>query len=180
MAMRPLAPNDAKVWLKRLVKELGQKRIAVIAARAFANPDVIPFLIDQMKVPKLARVAGASFSLITGSNISYEDLDSEKPEGFEAGPTENPEDEKVAMDGDLSLPWPDPALIQKWWNARKRRTDGSQAIRRLRHRPSPGTACLRRSAWFFVLLLLAHQRGGIHDHGVAAFDPLRDLDELVV
>ena len=119
MAMRRLAPNDAKIWLKRLVKELGQKRIAVIAAGAFADPEAIPFLIDQMKVPELARVAGESFSLITGANIAYEDLDGEKPEGFEAGPTENPEDEKVAMDADLNLPWPDPALIQKWWNARQ-------------------------------------------------------------
>lgn len=119
MAMRRLAPNDAKIWLKRLVKDLGQKRIAVIAAGAFADPEAIPFLIDQMKVPKLARVAGESFSLITGANIAYEHLDGEKPEGFEAGPTENPEDEDVAMDADPNLAWPDPALIQKWWNARQ-------------------------------------------------------------
>jgi uncharacterized protein (TIGR02270 family) len=119
MAMRRLAPKDAKVWLKRLVKDLGQKRIAVIAAGAFADPEVIPFLIDQMKVPKLARVAGESFSLITGANIAYEDLEGERPEGFEAGPTENPEDEDVAMDADLNLAWPEPALIQKWWSARQ-------------------------------------------------------------
>ena len=119
MAMRRLSANNAKIWLKRLVKDLGQKRIAVIAAGAFADPEAIPFLIDQMKVPKLARVAGESFSLITGANIAYEDLDGKKPEGFEAGPTENPEDEKVAMDADLNLAWPDPALIQKWYNARQ-------------------------------------------------------------
>ena len=117
MAMRRLSANNAKIWLKRLVKDLGQKRIAVIAAGAFADPEAIPFLIDQMKAPKLARVAGESFSLITGANIAYEDLDGKKPEGFEAGPTENPEDEKVAMDADLNLAWPDPALIQKWYNA---------------------------------------------------------------
>jgi uncharacterized protein (TIGR02270 family) len=119
MAMRRLAPNEAKLWLKRLVRDLGQKRIAIIAAGAFADPEVIPFLIDQMKVPRLARVAGEAFSLITGANIAYEDLDGEKPEGFEAGPTENPEDEDVGMDADLNLAWPDPALIQKWWSARQ-------------------------------------------------------------
>jgi uncharacterized protein (TIGR02270 family) len=119
MAIRRLAPNDAKIWLKRLVKDLGQRRIAVIAAGAFADPEAIPFLIDQMKVPKLSRVAGESFSLITGVHIAYDKLEGEKPAGFEAGPTENPEDEDVSMDADLNLAWPDPALIQKWWNARQ-------------------------------------------------------------
>ena len=119
MAMRRLPSRDARIWLKRLSTNLRQARIAIVAAGACADPEVVPFLIDQMKVPKLARVAGESFSLITGADIAYEDLDGEKPEGFEAGPTENPEDENVAMDPDLNLPWPDPALIQKWWNARQ-------------------------------------------------------------
>jgi uncharacterized protein (TIGR02270 family) len=119
MAMRRLEPNNAKLWLKRLVKDLGQKRIAVIAAGAFADPEAIPFLIDQMKVPKLARVAGESFSLITGVHIAYDKLEGEKPEGFEAGPTENPEDKDVAMDADLNLAWPDQDLIKKWWTARQ-------------------------------------------------------------
>jgi uncharacterized protein (TIGR02270 family) len=119
MAMRRLAPNDAKLWLRRLVRELGQKRIAVIAAGAFADPEVVPFLIDQMKIPELARVAGESFSQITGVRIAYDKLEAEKPDGFEAGPTENPEDDDVALDVDLSLAWPDPVLVQKWWDARR-------------------------------------------------------------
>jgi uncharacterized protein (TIGR02270 family) len=119
MAMRRLAPNDAKLWLKRLVKDLGQKRIAVIAAGSFADPEIIPFLMDQMKVPELARVAGESFSLITGAHIAYDKLEGEKPEGFEAGPNEDPKDENVTMDADLDLAWPDPALVRKWWNSRQ-------------------------------------------------------------
>jgi uncharacterized protein (TIGR02270 family) len=115
MAMRRLAPNDAKTWLKRLVRELGQKRIAIIAAGAFADPEGIPFLIEQMKVARLSRVAGDAFSLITGANIAYEHLEGQKPEGFEAGPTENPEEDDVAMDADLDLAWPDPTHVQKWW-----------------------------------------------------------------
>ena len=119
MAIRRLPSRNAKLWLKRLVKDLRRTRLATIAAGALADPEVIPLLIDHMKIPKLARVAGESFSLITGANIGFEDLDGEKPEGFEAGPTENPEDENVAMDSDLNLPWPDPALILKWWSARQ-------------------------------------------------------------
>jgi len=119
MAMRRLAPNDARLWLKRLVRDLGKKRFAVIAAGALADPEAIPFLIDQMKVPELARTAGEAFSRITGAYIAREHLGGKKPEGFGAGPTENPEDEDVSVDIDLNLAWPDPALIQKWWGDRQ-------------------------------------------------------------
>ena len=40
---------------------------------------------------------------------------------MELGPTDNPEDEDVAMDADDNLPWPDQAKIQKWWDANKDR-----------------------------------------------------------
>jgi uncharacterized protein (TIGR02270 family) len=119
MAMRRLAPRNAWAWLVRLVKELRRKRIAVIAAGAFADPEAIPFLLEQMKVPALARVASESFSLITGARLDEDKLAGPKPEGFESGPTDNPEDEDVAMDPDDNLAWPDPALAQKWWQSRQ-------------------------------------------------------------
>ena len=119
MAMRRLPPNDAKVWIKKLIKELGKKRIAVIAAGAFADPEVVSFLIDQMKFPQTARVAGESFSLITGADIAYEDLDGEPPEDVRPAPDEIPQEEEAASRADLSLRWPDPALVQKWWNTRQ-------------------------------------------------------------
>jgi uncharacterized protein (TIGR02270 family) len=117
MAMRRVPPKDAKIWLKRLVRELGQQRVAIVAAGAFADPEVIPFLIDQMKCPSRARVAGEAFSLITGAHMAYDKLEATQPEGFDVSPSENPEDDAVAMDLDESLAWPDPALVQKWWNA---------------------------------------------------------------
>jgi uncharacterized protein (TIGR02270 family) len=119
MAMRRLAPNDAKAWIKKLVKELGMNRLAIIAAGAFADPEVIPFLIDQMRTPKLAKVAGESFSLITGANLAHEDLDGEPPEAEEPASDDITEEQQAAARADLSLPYPDPALVQKWWNARQ-------------------------------------------------------------
>jgi uncharacterized protein (TIGR02270 family) len=74
-----------------------------------------------METPELARVAGESFTTITGADIAYLDLDGERPEGFESGPTEDPADENVEMDPDENLPWPDPALIQKWWQSNRQR-----------------------------------------------------------
>lgn len=119
LVVRRLATSEAVNWVRRLMKDLGQVRLAVVGAGALGDPQVIPFLIERMNVPKLARVAGESFSLITGAQIAYDQLEAEQPEGFESGPSEDPNDERVAMDADQDLYWPDPALIQKWWGARQ-------------------------------------------------------------
>ena len=54
--------------------------------------------------------------MITGADLKYLDLDRPKPESFEVGPTDNPEDADVAMDEDEDLPWPAPDRVRKWWD----------------------------------------------------------------
>jgi uncharacterized protein (TIGR02270 family) len=73
-----------------------------------------------MAIPELARIAGEAFPMITGVDIAYEDLEGEWPKGFEAGPTENSEDENVAMDPDENLSWPNPEAIHAWWKNHQR------------------------------------------------------------
>jgi uncharacterized protein (TIGR02270 family) len=90
-------------------------RYAIVAAGVFGDPPRIPWIVDRMGVPELARVAGEAFAMITGVDLAFEDLDSGKPAGFETGPTENPEDENVDMDPDEHLPWPNPTLVAKCW-----------------------------------------------------------------
>jgi len=80
-----------------------------------AEEAAIPWLIEKMQEPELARVAGEALSMITGVDLAYDDLETDWPEGFEAGPTENPEDEDVAMDADEDLPWPAHDLLTGWW-----------------------------------------------------------------
>src|SRR5207237_2891560 len=72
MAMRRLPPRDARIWIKKLILEAGRLRVATIGAGALADPEIVPWLIDQMKVPALARVAGQSFSRITGAHLAYD------------------------------------------------------------------------------------------------------------
>jgi uncharacterized protein (TIGR02270 family) len=72
-----------------------------------------------MKVPEFARVAGEAFTMITGVDIAFEDLDDAKPENFDAGPSESPDDENVELDPDENLPWPRVELIGKWWNTHR-------------------------------------------------------------
>ncbi|MDC8450181.1 MAG: TIGR02270 family protein [Nitrospira sp.] len=115
MALRRMSVEQGQAWLKTLASAPDTLRLAVQAAGVMGDPANIPWLIQQMANPIVARVAGESFMLITGIDLAYDDLDTDKPEGFEAGPTENPEDEDVAMDADEDLPWPDPRMIEKWW-----------------------------------------------------------------
>jgi uncharacterized protein (TIGR02270 family) len=115
MALRRTPVQEGQVWLKVLASNPNTLRMAVQAAGVIGDPAHIPWLIQQMANPVLARMAGEAFTMITGVDLAYEDLDSDKPEDFEAGPTESPEDETVDMDSDEDLPWPDVQLIEKWW-----------------------------------------------------------------
>jgi uncharacterized protein (TIGR02270 family) len=129
MALRRLPLAEGHTWVKDLAKHPESQRMAVIGAGVIGDPMQIPWLMEQMAIPELARVAGESFSFITGIDLAYDNLEQDKPKGFEAGPTENPEDENVEMDPDEDLPWPHPQLIEKWWSQNKGRfTDGTRYL----------------------------------------------------
>lgn len=119
-ALRLMHPRDANEWLTALQKNSEYQRLAAAGAGALGDPAMIPWLIEKMTVPELARCAGEAFTFITGVDIAYEDLEGEWPESFEAGPTEDPEDDNVDLDPDEDLPWPEPELIAKWWDQNKR------------------------------------------------------------
>jgi uncharacterized protein (TIGR02270 family) len=107
---------------QQLLKTVAQdpnKRLVIQGAGIAGDPYYIPWLIKQMEDPKLTRVAGESFSFITGLDLAYLDFERKPPEGIEFGPNDDPEDDNVAMDEDDSLPWPDPVKIQAWWDVNK-------------------------------------------------------------
>ena len=115
IALRRMNLTTAHTWQQQLARNPQAARLAVIAAGIIGDSALIPWLIEQMKNPALARVSGEAFTMITGVDLAYDDLDGDKPEGFEAGPTDDPLDDNVEMDPDERLPWPDPILISKWW-----------------------------------------------------------------
>lgn len=115
MAVRRMEPSAANDWLDALAEKPELARLAVIGSGVVGDVGAIPWLIEMMAAPALARVAGEAFTMLTGVDLAYEDMESEWPEGFEAGPTEDSEDENVEMDADENLPWPDAGLIQLWW-----------------------------------------------------------------
>jgi uncharacterized protein (TIGR02270 family) len=117
LTLRVMDNTSTQNWLKEMSQQPDWLRYTVIGAGVAGDPVRIPWLIEHMEVPELARVAGESFTMITGVDIAYEDLEGEWPKGFEAGPTEEPEDEDVEMDSDEDLPWPEPKLIREWWDS---------------------------------------------------------------
>jgi uncharacterized protein (TIGR02270 family) len=118
-AARRMELPIATGWQRELAQNQATMRLAILCAGAVGEPASIPWLVEQMGKPELARVAGESFAMITGADIANENMEDRKPEGFEAGPTDNPEDEDVAMDRDDDLPWPNVRLIKEWWDQRR-------------------------------------------------------------
>jgi len=119
LILRVMDVTTASKWLSEFTQSKEVLRQSIQGAGIIGDPLYVPWLINLMTVPEVARVAGESFSMITGVDIAYENMEGEWPEGFEAGPTENPEDEDVAMDSDEDLPWPESSLIQAWWDKNK-------------------------------------------------------------
>lgn len=120
LVVRKSTPADAMQWLAQLARQSALLRTAIWGYGALGDPAAVPRLLEMMQVPEMARPAGGAFSMITGANLDHGDLISEQPAGFEAGPTEDPEDENVDPDPDEDLPWPDPELIKKWWARNER------------------------------------------------------------
>lgn len=119
-AMGLMHHRDGRAWLAALQNDPEKQRIAVIGAGALGDPADVPWLIQMMAVPEMARPAGEAFTFITGVDIAYLDLEGEWPEGFEAGPTEAPEDDDVDLDPDEDLPWPAPERISAWWDQNRK------------------------------------------------------------
>lgn len=90
--------------------------MAIKVAGAVGDPVAGPWLLECMDDTDLARPAGEAFRAITGVDLVDEQLEAEWPDGFDAGPTEDPADNNVAMDADEDLPWPDPERVRSWWD----------------------------------------------------------------
>jgi uncharacterized protein (TIGR02270 family) len=141
LLLKVISLPQANELLKVLARNPNDMRLLIQGAGIAGDPYYVPWLIKQMEDLKLARLAGESFSFITGLDLAYLDLERKPPEDVEFGPNDNPQDDNVAMDEDDSLPWPDPAKIQGWWDAnRSRFTNG---IRYFMGAPITHEHCIR-------------------------------------
>jgi len=119
VVLRRMEQTAALSWQKQLAHSPGTIRSATISAGIIGDVALVPWIIEQMKTPALARVAGEAFTLITGIDNELEEMNGSPPEGFNAGPNDDPKDDNIAMDVDENLPWPNTELIADWWDKNK-------------------------------------------------------------
>jgi uncharacterized protein (TIGR02270 family) len=121
LLLRRLDVPQANAWLREFAKLPNRQRDLIRAAGVIGDPLYIPWLIERMLALETTRLAGEAFSMITGLDLAYRDLDRKPPQDFESGPNDDPADENVSLDDDEHLPWPDPEKIGQWWTANRGR-----------------------------------------------------------
>jgi uncharacterized protein (TIGR02270 family) len=102
--------------LQQLAADQGRQRAVIKGSGYVGDAKYVPWLISRMSDDKFARLAGEAFSMITGLDLAWFDLERKPPEEFESGPNDDVENDDVGMDEDDGLPWPDQARVQAWWD----------------------------------------------------------------
>lgn len=107
---------QARELARQLSKsEAGGMRRIVRAVGLVGDARSVPWLLEHMEDPALARLAGESLSWITGVDLAREGLETLTAPPMPERPGDDPEDEELALDEDESLPWPDVPKLRAWW-----------------------------------------------------------------
>jgi uncharacterized protein (TIGR02270 family) len=96
-------------------------RSAIYVAGIAGQPEYVPWLLKKMTDVQHARIAGESFSLITGFDLFAPGFSRTQPQDYETLSEEDPGEEGMTLDRDDDLPWPDSAALQSWWSSGKSR-----------------------------------------------------------
>ena len=158
LALLAAGPARGHALLQRLERTPESMRLRVIGAGLVGDPRYVPWLIDAMADPALARIACEAFVHITGADVNLDMLEALPPEGHDDGPSDDPEDDDVALPEDVPLPWPDVSRVAAWW-ADRRSSLAPGARFFLGHPVTPGH-CLHvlRSGLQLQRVLAAHHR----------------------
>ena len=119
--LQAMSPSAGHGVLRRLAHDPTQLRWLIQGSGVAGDPDYVPWLVNHMANQKASRLAGEAFSLITGVDFANSGVEGERPENFESGPNDDPDDPNVDMDPDEGLPWPDPKKVEAWWAANSSR-----------------------------------------------------------
>lgn len=127
---RVLPIPEGREWIGLLAKDSAQIRNVIKATAALGDPHAITWLVAQMQVPALSRLAGEAFATITGIDLEEHhlalaelpDLDGVLPDG----PTDSPDDDNVDMSEDERLPFPHSDKVAATWQKYQHRFTAGQ------------------------------------------------------
>ena len=123
-AVSRLDPADAEKRLRGL--HHSDPRAAIAGAGALGCSASISWLLDDLAEPEMARLAGEAIHCITGVDWKEAGLEGSAPDGFSAGPNDDPADEDTDLDPDESLAWPEPEAVRRWWSQHAGEFDATQ------------------------------------------------------
>ena len=112
--LAPLAVDrDAgRAYIRTLLSRAETARWGIVATGALGLPETLDWLVQQMEVDVLARVAAAAFGAISGADVKDPDLELDE---FPDDP-ENPITEANVFEDfyESNLPWPDIEGVKAW------------------------------------------------------------------
>ncbi|MBB3196750.1 TIGR02270 family protein [Roseateles terrae] len=115
--VRASAPEQARSRIRQWAASSRHRREALVGAAALGDPAAIPWMIQQMSDPEVARLALEGFATITGVDLELRMFKAAGAGEMQEMPC-HPEDE--------DLPVPDVAGCQAWWRAHAHRFEAGQ------------------------------------------------------
>lgn len=110
--LRLQTPRESAAILRPLARNPDDQRLLIRSIGMVGDPHHVPWLMDRMEEAPLARLAGESFSMITGLDLFGEGLHREAPEE----PQESETGDDLALEEDEGLPWPKVDGARAWWS----------------------------------------------------------------
>ena len=123
----PLLPEDVShAHVRALLKQEDTQRWGLLGLGVIGSTRTLPYLLQVMEEPRVTRMAGWAFAMITGANIAEDDLELEAfPETEDDPLLEGAAEELFFEDG---LPFPDPARVHDWLIAKGRNLSGEHPL----------------------------------------------------
>ncbi len=114
LAFRGLSIEEARQWIGLLAKDTKNARDVIYATAVLGDPQAVPWLIQQMRIPEFSRVSGEAFTTITGIELEENglaleelpDLDNQFPDDI---------NDNTELDMDEYLPFPDVDKVAAVW-----------------------------------------------------------------